>query len=652
MSLPLLFIWLFALFVSPPSQEGRPELDARAGFDGLYKPSSAIPVIVTVRNDGRPIEGTILVSASVNASDNVPVYSVPVSLPTGSVKQVPLVVYPSSISSGVTIQLVSDGTAAAQSITKRLRSVRRDDLLYGVITPDPGRLAFLETITGGRPNAEVAFLALDDLSEVSAAWNALDILIIDDTDTSRLTTGQLAAMRAWLDGGGQLVVTGGPGGPHTAAGVADLLPVSVSAVESVADLSSLGEYAGEPLVVAGPFPVTVGNLTGGESLIHQDGLPLLAVRTHGRGAVYFLALDPKAAPLVGWAGADLLWGNIAAGAPLLPPWASGIQDGYAAVQSVSYIPGLRLPSVWQLIFFLFLYTIIIGPVNYLVLRRINRRELAWVTIPALVLLFSAITFFTGFRTRGMATTLNTMTVAFGSVDGEYLRSQSVLGLYSPRRADYDITLPYNSAAYPIGQNGSLLGSGNLNTIQRTSELTLSGVRTDTSQVAAFIVDAHQPRPDFSATATLSAEGDEVEVMVRNGTGETLENAVLIYGQMQESLGNLPPGEERSVGLRLPTATITTTTMFPSGTSYYLNTLVNEPQHILGTFDYYSDPVAWPRWQLIQSYFTDMISSASIPDPTEIITLGGWLPDSAQEAAVTGNTNQLGQTLLLLEIPVR
>ena len=42
-----------------------------------------------------------------------------------------------------------------------------------------------------------------------------------------------------------------------------------------------------------------------------------------------------------------------------------------------------------------LYTAIIGPINFLILRRINRRELAWITIPALVLLFSAITFFTG-----------------------------------------------------------------------------------------------------------------------------------------------------------------------------------------------------------------------------------------------------------------
>ena len=147
----------------------------------------------------------------------------------------------------------------------------------------------------------------------------------------------------------------------------------------------------------------------------------------------FLALDPKLAPLAGWSGQAVVWQTIATLSPAPGPWANGIQDGYAATQAVASIPGLRLPSVWQLLLFLFAYTLVIGPINFLVLRRLRRRELAWVTIPVLVLLFSAITFFTGFRTRGGAAVLNEMSVAYGSVEAERVRTQSIVGLYSPRR---------------------------------------------------------------------------------------------------------------------------------------------------------------------------------------------------------------------------
>lgn len=657
--LRLLPLWSLALLLLPATQDGALTLTARAGFDGLYEDSAAIPVVVSARNDGPPIDGEFRVLVGGSSGDPL-VYSAPISLPTGSDKRVTLIAYAPSFSDALTVQLVSGDQVIAETQTNRLNRVGADELFYGVVTPEPGGLAFLETIPGDRADAAVAFLTLDDLPEVSPAWNALDVLVLDDTDTGRLTTAQSNALRAWVESGGQLVVTGGPGGPTTAAGVADLLPVTIIGTESVADLPALSEFAGEPLDAPGPYVVTRGELIAGEALIEQDGLPLLARRSLGRGAVFFLALDPKAAPLAGWAGGEGLWRTIALNAPTLPPWAVGIQESsYAATQAVATIPGLRLPSVWQLVLFLFLYTLVIGPINFLVLRRLKRRELAWVTIPALVLLFSAVTFLTGFRARGNNATLNVMSVAFGSVEAERLRTQSVFGLYSPRRALYDVALPYDATAFPFdqGTNGLSPAAGNLDAIVRAGDLTLRGVRTDTSEVATFIVESHQPRPAISVAATLWDDGDAIEVVVRNEGNATLDDAVLIYGQKQMGLGDLAPGQESLVYLDLIGASAglipTPDPMFP-GAVTIPNPLLNDPSLILGTSDYFSDPVAYPRWQFLQSqYYFDSTIPLALPDPAETITLAGWLDGGVPAAAVSGGAaEQMGVTLLLLEIPVR
>lgn len=635
----------------PPGQTTGLTLTAQAGFDGFSKSSDAVPVIVTARNDGPPVEGEIRVLVSPSSGPGQIVYSAPLSLPTGADKRVPLVVYTPPFAGQLTVQLAGDDVVLAETRANRLSSLGRDDLLYGIVTPDPGGLVFLSTIPGDRPDAAVAFLDLADLPTVSAAWNALDVVVLDDTDTGRLTTAQTAAMRAWIESGGTLVVTGGSGGPRTAAGVADLLPVTVGGVQSVAALPALGEPD-----ASGPYVVTTSALSAGRALIDQDGLPLLAHRPVGRGSVYFLALDPKSAPLAGWSGGDRLWNELAVAAPELPPWAWGIQDAYAAAQAVSYIPGLSLPSIWQLLLFLLFYTLIIGPVNFLVLRRLNRRELAWITIPALVLLFSAATFLFGFRARGNAATLNVMSVAFGSAEADRLQTQSLLGLYSPRRATHDVILPYDSAAFPFTQGfGMAIGGGNLEAIERAAGVVLRGVRTDTSEVATFVVEAHTPRPAISAQATLSDEGDEVRVTIRNGTTDDFENPVIIHGQEQTAVGTLAPGESRTVSIPLtgqspaptPGSFFTPATTWP-------DPLVNDPSLILGTADYFNDRAAYPRWQLIQSrYFGESTSAPAPLDPAEIVTLGGWLPHSAQDAAVPGdNAAQMGLTLLLLEIPVR
>lgn len=657
MTITFLFVWLLTL-LAPPAQTDGLTLDARAGFDGFYEVSAAVPIVVTARNDGAPIEGEVRVVLPGGATGAPLIYSAPVSLPTGSDKRIPLVVHLPTFGDTLLVQLFNDGQIVAEMETDPLRGVNRDELFYGVVSSDPGGLAFLETVPGTRRDAAVAFLDLDDLPEVSSAWNGLDVLVLDDVDTSRLTAGQLAALQAWLESGGHLVVAGGPGGPRTAAGVADLLPVAVTGVTSVEDLPALAEFAGLPLDAPGPYAITAADLVRGEPVIEQDGQPLLARAPVGRGAVTFLALDPRGAPLAGWAGGDQFWAEMAAAVPVLPPWAGGIRDGYAATQAVASIPGMRLPSVLQLILFLLLYTVIIGPINFLVLRRLKRRELAWITIPALVLLFSLATFLTGFRSRGNLATLNQMTIAFGSADADRLRTQTAIGLYSPRRARHDLALPYDATVFPFGESfGAIMGEGNFDVVERAAGLTLRGVRTDTGAVATFIVESHQPRPAVTATATLSSEQDVIEVSVRNESGVTLEDAVVIYGQEQAAVGDVAPGGERVVQVSLrgtQPATVPTPDPLFAPTFTYPNPLINDPSLILGTTEYFNDPVAYPRWQLIQTTYSDeALNPASLPDPTQIVTLGGWLAEPALAANVVAEeATRIGSTLLLLEIPVR
>ena len=654
---PLLaFLWLAALLLRPTAQDDGLTLSARAGFDGLFKESAAVPVVVSARNDGPLIEGEIRVAVDSSDGGEV-IYTAPVSLPTGSDKRVTLYVHALPFAGDLTVQLVSGATVVAAVETNALNMTPRDDLLYGVVTADPGGLAFLETVTGGRTGADVAFLDIADLPDVSIAWRALDVLVLDDVDTSRLTAGQLTALRAWAENGGQLVVTGGPGGPKTAAAVADLLPVTVGGVESADDLPALRAFGGAPFAAPGPYTLTGSSLRAGELLIHEDGLPVLAHTPLGLGGVTFLALDPKLAPLAGWVGHATVWETVAALSPTPGPWGYGIQDSYAAAQAISSIPGLRLPSVWQLLLFLFAYTLVIGPINFLVLRRLRRRELAWVTIPVLVLLFSAITFFTGFRTRGGATVLNEMSVAYGSVAAERVRTQSVVGLYSPRRGRYDLSLAYDTTAVPFGQGfGAVAGGGNVAAIARAGDLALRDVRADTGEVVAFLIDAHQPRPPLSATARLVDEGRVVNVTVRNEGETTLENAVIVYGDRQLQLGDLAAGEARETLLRLsavPTGvTPTPDPLVPVGV-IVANPLINDPTFILGTTDYFNDPLVYPRWQLLQSLYSYAETVVPTADPTEAVTLAGWLPSGGQpidmgEVVATRSV----VTLVLLEVPVR
>lgn len=654
----LLFISLWGLdtAVSHAQSDNGLTLDARAGYDGVYKPNRWVPVQIAAANNGPAVEGQISITLGSLATADKVVFNTLISLPTQSNKQVTLYVYLPQFTGYVTVELHdANGRLLAAADSNKLTQLATDGVLYGVVTPSPGSLDYLQDVTGGRSEAAVAYLSLDELPDAPSAWNALDVLVFHDVDTAQLSATQQEALDAWVDMGGQLVVVGSPNWQKTAVPLADRLPVTLIGSESVADLPALSTAVGQPFRDPGPYLVATSSLRSGELLLHQDGLPLLARQSQGRGAAYFLALDPTLAPLVDWDGSPLVWAEIANRLPRLSPWADGVRNVYAANTAVSSLPSLALPSVLQLVFYLLLYIIVIGPVNYLVLKRRNRRELAWATIPALVVLFSGIAYFAGFQIKGNEAIINQISVAIGALDSDNLQVQSILGLYSPRRHTYDVILPASAMARPLTS-----GFGDAPTVEaitRGSNLTLTNVRVDVSGIESFLVDSVQPSPAVAGEATLNVRDGNLELWatVRNESDLLLENATLLVGDTAVKLGNIPPNTEVSqtqiIGVAGLAGTATGAPALSFGPSLG-SPLTANAAIILGTSDYYNDPVAYPRWQILQALEAEY-PGAAIMTTAPAVTLLAWSDQPQIEATLnTGSdTGRTATTLYMLEIPL-
>jgi hypothetical protein len=662
---PLIAVLILVLsFLAMPvaAQEGQPpavNIFAEAGFDGFYKGEFWVPVYVTVANGGPAIAGQIQITIESRSFDNDVVYSSPVSLPTQSNKRLVLYVHLPNIRNRLTVELVDErGRLIAEATTNSLDLLAVDELLYGVVRPGAGSLAELDSIAGDRPDAAVAFLDIAGLPEAAAAWNALDIVVFQDIDTADLSTDQLAALRGWLDTGGQLVVTGGPGWQKTTAGLADLLPVTVSGSRSIDDLPALAEYAGVPFRDPGPYLVATNSLRDGEVLIHQDGLPLLARHPVGRGQVYFLALDPDLAPLVDWRGGATLWQEIALGATLLPAWALGAQNSYAAYNSVSSLPSLALPSAALLFVFLIFYVIIVGPVNYLVLKRMGRRELAWATVPGLVIIFSVLAYLAGFRLRGNDIILNEMAIAYGQVGADHVRVQSLIGLYSPNRATYDLALPVEAVGRPFQRGSSgISGGGNMASVERNNSVTMRQVRVDVSAVEAFVADSYQPAPEISGRASLAVVADEftLEISIQNNSPMLLQNATVMLGFTALALGDILPGEIVTDSYRLSAAqagSVTGGSLFAPGATTG-SPLAANYDILLGTVNFYDDRVSHARWQLLEA-ITPQYGTSFGHFPHDVVTLVFWSGEMQLPAVVDGQEDKgdhFGTTLYFLELPL-
>jgi hypothetical protein len=655
-----LLLLLFLVVVTPAQAQNAPglTLTVEAGFDGWYKSAYWLPVHVSAANSGAAIDGELRLVIN-DGPGNQTVYTAPLDLPTQSDKRVTMLVKAPRNLSSLEVDLVANGRSvgSAETRTGGLRDLPAHTLLYGVITPDTGSFDFLANVDGRRGETAVAYLSPHHLPDTPPAWNSLDVLIIHDSDSGQFSPVQRQALAGWIQSGGQLVVAGGPGWQPTSSGLADWLPVTPHGVENVNNLSALSQQTGIPFDQSGPYLVTNSSLRQGELLWHQGGLPLLARRDWGQGGVYFLALDPTLDPLRGWAGQPILWQSIAGQVPDLTPWSRGIQNGRSAITAVSTLAQRTLPTAGTLMLFMLIYIILIGPVNYQVLRRRGQREMAWVTIPVLVLIFSAIAYATGFGLRGNAPILNQISIMTGQIGGEQARVQTIIGLYSPSRTSYDLDLPVTAVVHPLARTtafGDTVRSGSGHIVSN-GRLTVSNIRTDIGSVEAFVADSYQPLPDIAATADLRSESGSLlaDVEVVNNGRFPLSRVAIIGGRQLEFVGDLPAGASRSLRLDLGTATATSPTLMPGpgGWPSTQSPLLYFAEPLLGGWATRNEPDLAARHELfraIESYSGSAQPATAVPP----ILLVAWSDEALLDVSLNHNrTEQMATTLYVFSIPV-
>ena len=645
-----IFLLTFVLWVSPTfAQENTSgiTLTAEAGFDGYYRQNHWVPVYVNVANSGASVDGEVRVIVNPDSPTDRVVYNAPVALPTQSDKRVTLYVRVPAFASNLDVELVAeDGRLLAEVKTSQMNLLPPEGLLYGVVTPDPGEFGFLENVTGGRLDTAVAFLELVDLPEKPSAWNGLDVLVIHDSDSGQLSVDQQEGLAKWVDTGGQLVVTGGGAWQKTTAVFQEQLPITITGSESVEDLPALRDEFGVDFRDPGPYVIATSSLSNGELLVHEDGLPILARQTVGRGGVYFLALDPVLAPLLDWDGSEQLWGIVAGRVPDATLWGQGPQNSYSASNAVKTLNAQNLPSVWLIAIMMLIYIVVIGPVNYIVLKRRNQTERAWVTIPLLVLVFSGVAYVIGFQLRGDNARLNQMDVVYSQVDSEYGRTHSIVGLYSPVRTSYDLVFRNGALARPFDSNfnSDLSGGGNIEAVSYGNDVTITGVRIDISDIATFVADNTVPAIALSGEGVLTVEDNNIRasITIQNQSDVDLETATLLIGNKIFAIGDLPAGATESLNQSL------------TGVTNSNNPFTSNTSTILGSFDYYDDPKLYPRYQLLESLESGRFGAA-LPSQTSNDTalLLAWSDDGQIDVEISnGDTASQATTFHVVEIPLQ
>ena len=298
----------------------------------------------------------------------------------------------------------------------------------------------------------VAFDATHPLPAATLGYAGLVALVVDRTDSGRITATQARALRDFVGLGGMLVVAGSAGLPAALQGIpVDLIPLR-PAGRAEASLARLADLAALP--APGLTPIATGTLAAGAQavVVTADGVPLVAELKYGAGRIVELLYEPTDAALVraglggiAWSnalvrGLERLPGNLPAGGTLLEPETIPAallpKPGDAPLPSLLIVLGLGS-----------LYILVVGPATYLGLRAARRPTLFWVAAPLLAVAFSLIAFAAG---QGLQGGVREQQVEFQKLGpGGAVSTLSYHGVTFPVRGQHRIELAAGSLAAPL-----------------------------------------------------------------------------------------------------------------------------------------------------------------------------------------------------------
>lgn len=621
--------------------------------EGYFKYGEWLLIWVELNNQGPDLQASLEVRVS--GSYGTVVTSTPVELPAGAHKKVPIYVLANNFSRQLEVQLLSEEKLITQDKVA-VHPQLNNTYFIGLLAESRGALAQINgaKIPSNQPRQLIMVnLNLAELPEKAPALNSLDALIINDLDTSPLNAGQLNALESWVRRGGKLVIGGGAGAQKSLAGLTgELAPFIASDLEQLDQLNDLVRFSAgqqteevqepaeeKPIRVPGPFLVSTGSNLGSQVLAQEAGLPILLEKKIGNGAVFFSALDLSLSPFDAWNGTTGFWENLLSPGANFPAWlpsdtSSRQQLTGPMPYTLTNLPMLDLPSIRLLAFWLVLYILLIGPVNYLVLRWKKRLHLAWITIPAITLVFSIGAFGLGYALHGTDVFVNKISIIELIPEGK-AQATGFIGIFSPAQRGYEVEVFGNGLVSAMGPFYDPWDSSGQAGVTSTRELKLiqgdpaivKGLSIEQWSMQSFMVEGVSV--DVSdIRGSLELQNQALIGSLKNTSGQKIQDALVLVNKSFYRLGDLEAGQEAPLDF-----SISDQTDFGSGTS--ISWMIYPDQMVQPNPSSQTARVAEVRRQIIEALFDrtpsfQFSSTKNNPTGSGIISTPvfiGWITES-------------------------
>ncbi len=450
------------------------------GFGGAYKLGQCTPVRISVVGDwaGQPIRAELTSQDGEGVPTTFMLVDQTVQQDATGAFTIGGYIKPGQAHGDLTVRLISESAEIAHrvfpggSLPSPLASTDELILTYG------NAVGIEDAAIKARRDRsrETKVQAIDDPADAPAQWygyEGVDWIVVTTSDESvleRMSDVQFAALDRWLQLGGRMVLCVGRRGEEIFAPGSRLTrfaPGGDAQVVSQRITSGLENYAGanDRLDVVGGersrrFSIPMTSLSGVRGEVESDEiggvagrLPTIVRSPYGMGQIVFLAFDPDLPPFDQWQGRSAMMIRVLRmtdpgrqreaddGALSGQLGQLGYQDVIGQLRSAldQFENTTRVRFSW-VAGLIAIYILLIGPGDYLLLKKFQRMHWTWFTFPLLSILFCLLIYFLVGRLSGDTLHINQVDVVDVDMESSVARGTSWTHIYSPVAQTFQLSL--------------------------------------------------------------------------------------------------------------------------------------------------------------------------------------------------------------------
>ena len=550
-----------SFFLVYGDKEEKISIQADVGFDKIYKPFYTTPIFITMDNNYKDIEGEIQIEIPNDEGygNEVTLYAIAINHPKDTQKKYTMNIPLSSYLLNVKLKVVEGKNVLLEKYIRIDRGISENSVLIGLLSDEADNLNYLSGLTldsiSNSTSTKIVKLKEEIFPESLDVLRNFDIIIINNFATSKLTKEQYNTLKKWTEAGGFLVIATGANGGKTLSAFQDDFIIGEKGNVLKVDGAALGKQ------VKSDFDKTLDildlSIEDGILIEESDGFPLAQKLDKGQGAILFLSFDMGMEPIISWKLNKYFFQHLfqnTAPASLINFDIEAKTRGYnySIESALKNIPNLPLPNYNIIIFIFIVYIILVAPISYIILKRMDKREYMWGVVPVLSIIFASLVYFIGFGTRITEPLMNTVSLAYFNEKGAY-DTKSFIGIFTPNKTNLKIDDIDNIKIKPF-MRSNYYGHSN-------SE------KWDNKKVEAKFILSPKSSIEFYDVGVWGIKSFEIEInktisgnilgnityinseytgFIENNTDYDLEDCSLVTNNLYIKLGDIKKGEKLDI----------------------------------------------------------------------------------------------------------